>query len=304
LAEPQDILIDTALYPPSNTIVLSKPGIGAETVGVIPVLSLTADHPDDDGDGLNNSVDNCLAVYNPGQEDYDLDGVGDVCDNCPSMANADQADGNADGIGDACTFMATTPAGASVEISLYNVTLTFDNVTVSGETELTVTSTGPAADSSFMILPSTLNEYCNFTTTAAFDGAVEVCITYDEVMLNRADENFVTIRHWAEDSWSDITVSLNTENNTICGTAATLLLDVLAVPGAGCCSQRGDVNGGGDGVNVADLTYLVDYLFFGGPLPPCEEEGNVDGTGGINVGDLTYQADYLFFGGPAPAVCP
>lgn len=35
---------------------------------------------DGDFDGLNDSEDNCPAVYNPNQEDYDLDGIGDVCD--------------------------------------------------------------------------------------------------------------------------------------------------------------------------------------------------------------------------------
>ncbi len=71
----------------------------------------------------------------------------------------------------------------------------------------------------------------------------------------------------------------------------------------GCCEQRGDVDHSG-AINVADLTYLVDYLFFSGPAPPCEEEGDVDGSGAINVADLTYLVDYLFFSGPAPPPCP
>ncbi len=70
-----------------------------------------------------------------------------------------------------------------------------------------------------------------------------------------------------------------------------------------CCIARGNADGEG-GVNVADLTYLVEYLFFEGPTPPCPEEGNADGSGGINVADLTYLVDYLFFSGPAPPTCP
>ena len=35
-----------------------------------------------DGDGLNDPVDNCPDVYNPGQEDIDGDELGDACDNC------------------------------------------------------------------------------------------------------------------------------------------------------------------------------------------------------------------------------
>ncbi len=74
----------------------------------------------------------------------------------------------------------------------------------------------------------------------------------------------------------------------------------------GCCiGIRGNVDGdGADACNVADLTYLVDFLFFEGPVPPCTEEGDVDGSGAINVADLTYLVDYLFFEGPDPAQCP
>jgi len=70
-----------------------------------------------------------------------------------------------------------------------------------------------------------------------------------------------------------------------------------------CCETRGNVDGDGD-INVADLTYLVGYLFQGGPPAPCPEEGNVDGIGGINVADLTYLVNFLFRGGDSPPPCP
>lgn len=71
-----------------------------------------------------------------------------------------------------------------------------------------------------------------------------------------------------------------------------------------CCQGiTGNVDGVGE-VNVADLSYLVDYLFHSGASPPCLEEANVDGVGDVNVADLAYLVDYLFFDGPAPAACP
>jgi len=70
-----------------------------------------------------------------------------------------------------------------------------------------------------------------------------------------------------------------------------------------CCQVRGNADGQG-GINMADLIYLVVYLFDGGLAPPCYEEGNADGEGGINVADLIYLVDYLFFNGPVPPPCP
>jgi hypothetical protein len=61
----------------------------------------------------------------------------------------------------------------------------------------------------------------------------------------------------------------------------------------------GDADGNGS-INVADVTFLVDYLFFGGPPPDPKALGDVDCSGSINVGDVTFLVNYLFFGGPPP----
>ncbi|MBD3331398.1 hypothetical protein GF356_01000 [candidate division GN15 bacterium] len=65
----------------------------------------------------------------------------------------------------------------------------------------------------------------------------------------------------------------------------------------------GDINGDGNGPNVSDLTYLVDYLFSGGPQPPDLGTADVNGDGeGPNVSDLTYLVAFLFSGG-SPLNC-
>jgi len=77
--------------------------------------------------------------------------------------------------------------------------------------------------------------------------------------------------------------------------------------GFGCCvGIRGNVDGDpADNVNVADLTWLVAYLFQGGPPADCPTEANVDGSIGVepNVADLTWIVAFLFQGGPPPAPC-
>lgn len=75
---------------------------------------------------------------------------------------------------------------------------------------------------------------------------------------------------------------------------------------SGCCNYdgiRGDVDGSGL-INIADVIWLVDYIFFGGAPPPCIEEGDVNGDGAINIADVVFLVDYIFFGGPSPADCP
>src|SRR4051794_20991316 len=55
---------------------------------------------DRDGDGIDDSVDNCRDKPNHDQSDEDKDGLGDVCDPCP--IDKDNADADGDGVGDKC----------------------------------------------------------------------------------------------------------------------------------------------------------------------------------------------------------
>jgi hypothetical protein len=71
--------------------------------------------PDDDDDGVPDSIDNCRFVDNPEQLNTDSDCLGNACDpdddndglldasdNCPLVSNSSQADADGDGIGNAC----------------------------------------------------------------------------------------------------------------------------------------------------------------------------------------------------------
>ena len=80
---------------------------------------------------------------------------------------------------------------------------------------------------------------------------------------------------------------------------------------ASCCEDnRGNVDylfsRGPYDVNIADITFLVAYLFAGGPEPTCLEEADV--VPGvpveINIADLDYLISHVFRGGPALPPCP
>ncbi|MCK4858095.1 MAG: S8 family serine peptidase [candidate division Zixibacteria bacterium] len=63
------------------------------------------------------------------------------------------------------------------------------------------------------------------------------------------------------------------------------------------------VAGDADGnslVNIADVVYLINYVFAGGPLPDPWQSGDADGDGSISIADVIYMIAYIFGGGPPP----
>jgi|GEM_PF-1083413 len=74
-----------------------------------------------------------------------------------------------------------------------------------------------------------------------------------------------------------------------------------------CCSGRtGNIDGLAveTDIDIADLVYLIAYMFSGGPHPICMFEANVDGIGDLpDIADLVYLISYMFTGGPEPVEC-
>ncbi len=64
--------------------------------------------------------------------------------------------------------------------------------------------------------------------------------------------------------------------------------------------QCADIDGNGTVADVADLVYLVSYMFGGGPAPVMMSAANIDGEGGLTIADLVYLTAYMFQGGPHP----
>ncbi len=86
----------------------------------------------------------------------------------------------------------------------------------------------------------------------------------------------------------------------------------------GCCIYRADINHDGQpDPDIADLIYMVTYMFQEGPEPPCDEPGtgdctehyyaetdvNGDGSCSPDIADLIYLVTYMFQEGPAPIPC-
>ena len=75
---------------------------------------------------------------------------------------------------------------------------------------------------------------------------------------------------------------------------------------SGCCvGIRGNINGDPEEyIDIADLVFLIDYMFLSGPQSPCYDEANVEiGDPNIDISDLVFIVDYMFCGGPEPPPC-
>ena len=84
---------------------------------------------------------------------------------------------------------------------------------------------------------------------------------------------------------------------------AFLTLFLLLAAYSGWCSEPvcGDMDFSGS-IDIADLVYLVDYMFNGGPPPPFLPTADCDGNGQIDISDLVCWVDcwFVFEGGCTP----
>ncbi|HEY4120371.1 MAG TPA: thrombospondin type 3 repeat-containing protein, partial [Byssovorax sp.] len=70
-----------------STLSFVRRGAGRRTLALAVSVSAlllagSAFAMDSDGDGIDDSIDNCPFVANPAQTDSDNDGIGDACDTC------------------------------------------------------------------------------------------------------------------------------------------------------------------------------------------------------------------------------
>jgi hypothetical protein len=52
-------------------------------------------------------------------------------------------------------------------------------------------------------------------------------------------------------------------------------------------------------VDIADVVYTINYVFYNGPYPICSTDVNGDGI--IDIGDIVYLINYVFYGGVEPS---
>jgi hypothetical protein len=75
-----------------------------------------------------------------------------------------------------------------------------------------------------------------------------------------------------------------------------LLLPAGSTFGQGMC---GDVNGDAT-LSISDIVYLFCWIIMDGPDPVDTVDANTDLCNGVDVGDVAYLIEYIFWGGPPP----
>lgn len=100
---------------------------------------------DTDGDGVPDSVDNCVLLANTAQGDGDGDGIGDACDNCPALPNPTQDDADDNGVGDVCEET-VAPVLPGIPLSGRS-DVTFDDTSFCGVPVILIADEGTATQS-------------------------------------------------------------------------------------------------------------------------------------------------------------
>jgi len=231
---------------------------------------------DSDSDGVVDFVDNCPLISNPDQLDLDGDNIGDVCDNC--------TDADGDGLGDP-GFAANTCPEDSCPVDPLN-DIDADGLCDSDDNCPNVSNTdqldqdgdgiGDLCDN----CPSVSNQGQEDNEG---DGFGDVCDDDDD-------------NDGLSDDIDNCQFDFNPDQKNTSGVGL----------GDACCCIGGvgniDYEGG---VDLADLSLLIDHLFINLPILECPAEADIDRSGGIDIADLTALIDHMFITvGPPLPPCP
>lgn len=281
---------------------------------------------DTDNDDVCDVFDNCPDDYNPDQEDADYDWIGDLCDscpydpdndidsdgycadadNCPVDYNPDQTDSDGDSVGDACDVCPGHDDLQDADNDGYPDGC--DNCpTVANPSQSDHDGDGVGSD-----CDNCLSQYNPGQEDEDNDGngdLCDYCPGYDDYADADGDsfpdscDNCPSVHNYLQ--WDMDSDGLGNECDNCPEVYNPDQMDTDE-DGIGdlCDIFCGDVNGDIQGPNIADLTYLVEYLFNSGPEPPDPQMADMNGhSGSINIIDLTHLVNYLFNGG-APPECP
>jgi hypothetical protein len=243
-------------------------------------------------------IDTIAYLTTPLMDDNDADGVLDGADNCTRLANPDQEDTDGDGKADSCfVYSWMNP-------------LTFvarDDDTPEGDPEINLWITDPEG---LVIGADSLD---NLTNTIGVSATYNEISASDSIVIENIKNGIYTVEVIPEagsnQAAQSYTVGVRTD-----GTVESVL-GPYDSPTSGVVDSlvhlaesyflpyvEGDADGSG-AITIADVTFIIAYIFAGGAAPIPLEAGDADCSGAITIADATYLIAHIFSGGPAPG-CP
>ncbi len=125
-----------------------------------------------------------------------------------------------------------------------------------------------------------------YTLKIASDSAFEFVRTIADLDSNLC--NLTSPLNWGTRYWWKVRADIEGEGETWSNETFTFRTQTL-----------GDTDGSGK-LNIADIVFLVNYIFAGGRPPAPIAAGDLNCSGTINIGDAVYLVNYLFASGPLP----
>jgi len=200
--------------------------------------------------------------------DADGDLVCEPFDNCPNVHNPDQLDTDNDGLGDICDQCPLDPNPGQEDTDQDGIQDACDNC----PQDFNASQLDADSDGIGDVCDVCPNDPSNDVDGDGYCGEVDNCPTISNPDQTDSDQ----------DGTGDACETID-----------------------GCVGIRGNIDGLlGESIDIADLVFLVDYMFSGGPAPPVFEEADFNGDGSLDVADLVGLVEYMFNGGPPPAPCP
>ena len=138
---------------------------------------------------------------------------------------------------DTATCSPNTPTGGGVSVplnggtgNLAGIELTFSNVTTSGTTSVVTSAAGPPPPTGFKIVGlAEIPLYFDINTDASYSGDLTVCVRYDETQVAGPETNLKLMQR-TDTGFDDVTATVDTANDIICGTTTHLSMFVVAQP--------------------------------------------------------------------------
>jgi hypothetical protein len=186
-----------------------------------------------------------------------------------------------------CTF--ANNIGSAITVGYFDSTVSITNNVISFNAGSGIAFTDSAIGTKVIacndVYSNTSGNYVGIPDQTGLNGN----ISEDPLFCDTANENYSIQDNSPCDSL-----------NNSCG----VLMGAYGVSCSCCVGLRGNIDSDSlDLINIADVTYLIDYLFQGGPAPICPKEADVSADDMINIVDLTWLIEFLFQGGQPPEPC-